>query len=173
MKCQVCGEAEATIHFKELKFEEMHEMHLCPACAEEKGFHSMVEMEKNSLTSKLIFMAENLSGEGSAKIGQVQCPACGMRYGEFARAGRLGCPDCYNAFDLQLRRLLRRIHGSTRHVGKTPGRPRPISDRRVQLQRLQDDLQRAIVSEDYERAAMLRDEIRLLESTPAEEEPRT
>jgi protein arginine kinase activator len=172
VKCQVCGEAEATIHFKELKLEEMHEMHLCPACAEEKGFHSMVEMEKSSLSSKLIFMAENLSGEGSAKIGQVQCPSCGMRYGEFARAGRLGCSECYGAFDVQLRRLLRRVHGSTRHIGKSPGRPRPISDRRAQLQRLQDDLQRAIVSEDYERAAQIRDAIRKLENAPAEEEPR-
>jgi protein arginine kinase activator len=171
VKCQVCGEAEATIHFKELKLEEMHEMHLCPACAEEKGFHSMVEMEKNSLTSKLIFMAENLSGEGASKLGQVQCPTCGLRYGEFARAGRLGCADCYEAFDVQLRRLLRRVHGSTRHVGKTPGLARPVSDRRLQLQRLQDDLQRAIGAEDYERAAGIRDEIRRLEAAPAEGEP--
>jgi len=173
VKCQVCGEAEATIHFKELKNEEMHEMHLCPSCAEEKGFHSIVEMEKNSLTSKLIFMAENLSSEGSTKVGQVQCPSCGMRYSEFARAGRLGCPACYAAFDVQMRRLLRRIHGSTRHAGKSPGRSRPISDRRIRLQRLQDDLQRAVVAEDYERAAQLRDAIRMLENAPVEEEPQT
>ncbi len=75
MKCQVCGEAEATIHFKELKYEEMHEMHLCPACAEEKGFHSIVEMEKNSLTSKLIFDGrEPLPGEAIREDGAGPVP---------------------------------------------------------------------------------------------------
>ncbi|MDM7916731.1 MAG: hypothetical protein QUU85_15920, partial [Candidatus Eisenbacteria bacterium] len=122
MKCQVCGEAEATIHFKELKNEEMRELHLCPRCAEEKGFHSVVEQEKTSLANQFIWMAENLSPEG-AKAGLVQCNRCGLRYSEFTRNGRLGCMECYTAFDLQLRRLLRRIHGSTRHAGKVPGRP--------------------------------------------------
>jgi protein arginine kinase activator len=172
VKCQVCGEAEATIHFKELKNEEMHELHLCPTCAEEKGFHSLVEQDKASLTNQLIWMAENLYPEGSGKVGQVQCGRCGLRYSEFTRVGRLGCMDCYTAFDLQIRRLLRRVHGSTKHVGKTPGRPQPVTGRRATLHRLQEELQQAIASEEYERAARLRDEIRSLEKAPAGEEPR-
>ncbi len=68
---------------------------------------------------------------------------------------------------------MRRVHGSTRHAGKTPGRRSSGQRPQVQLQRLQDDLQRAIVAEDYERAAQLRDAIRGLDSAPTEEEPRT
>jgi len=173
VKCQVCGEAEATIHFKELKNEEMQELHLCPSCAEEKGFHSLVEQDKASLSNQLIWMAENLYPEGSAKIGAVQCDRCGMRYSEFTRSGRLGCMHCYGSFEVQIRRLLRRIHGSTRHVGKTPGRPQPVSSRRAALHRLQEQLQRAIATEDYERAAKLRDEIRDLERSPVAEEPKS
>jgi protein arginine kinase activator len=173
VKCQVCGEADATIHFKELKNEEMYELHLCPGCAEEKGFHSLVEEDKASLSNQLIWMAENLYPEGSAKIGTVQCDRCGLRYSEFTRSGRLGCMYCYTSFDVQMRRLLRRIHGSTRHAGKTPGRPKAVSNRRAALHRLQEQLQRAIASEDYEQAAKIRDEIRALESNPLTEEPKS
>ena len=34
-----------------------------------------------------------------------------------ARRGRLGCAQCYGAFEPSLRDLLRRVHGSARHIG--------------------------------------------------------
>jgi len=119
VKCQVCGEAEATIHFKELKYEEMQEMHLCPACAEEKGFHSMVEMEKNSLTSKLIFMPRT-SPRRIREGGADPVPFLRPAVQRVRPRGPARMSACYTAFDLQLRRLMRRVHGSTRHAGKTP-----------------------------------------------------
>jgi protein arginine kinase activator len=170
VKCQVCGEAEATIHFKELKHDEMRELHLCPACAEEKGLHAVMEQDKLSLANQFIWMAENLYPENSAKIGQVQCTRCGLRYGEFTRLGRFGCMDCYSTFDVQIRRLLRRVHGATQHAGKRPGHTAAPPTGKATLHRLQEELQRAIASENFERAAELRDRIRALESAPVEEE---
>lgn len=163
MRCQICGEAEATIHFKELKNDDMTELHLCPACAEEKGFHSVVQQDKLSLANQFIWMAENLYPESAAKMGQVQCGKCGLRYSEFTRTGRLGCSDCYAGFDVQMRRLLRRIHGATRHAGKSPGHVQQPAMSRATLHHLQEELQRAIATESYERAAELRDKIRALE----------
>lgn len=170
MKCQVCGEAEATIHFKELKHDEMRELHLCPACAEEKGLHGVVEEDKLSLANQFVWMAENLYPESAAKIGEIHCAKCGLRYGEFTRHGRLGCMECYSAFDVQLRRLLRRIHGATRHGGKAPGRAMTSPNARATIHRLQEELQRAVAREDFERAAELRDRIRAIESAPVEPE---
>jgi protein arginine kinase activator len=171
VRCQICGEAEATIHFKELKNGETRELHLCPACADEKGFHSVVQQDKLSLANQFIWMAENLYPESTAKLGQVQCPGCGLRYSEFTRTGRLGCMDCYTAFDVQMRRLLRRIHGSTRHAGKVPGHIQRPATSRATVHHLQEELQRAIATENYERAAELRDEIRALEEESKREEP--
>jgi protein arginine kinase activator len=170
VKCQVCGEAEATIHFKELKHDEMRELHLCPSCAEEKGLHAAVEQDKLSLANQFIWMAENLYPESSAKVGQIQCPRCGLRYGEFTRQGRFGCVDCYSAFDVQIRRLLRRVHGATQHVGKVPGRSASPTKNEATLHRLQEELQRAIASENFERAAEIRDRIRAVESARVEGE---
>lgn len=172
MKCQVCGEADATIHFKELKNEQVRELHLCPSCAEEKGFHTVLEQDKLSLTNQFLWMAENLYAEGGGKAGQLQCNRCGMRYSEFARMGRLGCMECYGAFEEPIRRLLRRIHGSTRHAGKLPGRGQPSGGRRAKLHHLQEELQKAIAAENYELAANLRDKIRMFESEASSEERR-
>ena len=172
MKCQICGEAEATIHFKELKNGEMSELHLCPACAEEKGFHSVVQQDKLSLANQFIWMAENLYPESATKLGQVQCGSCGLTYSEFTRMGRLGCMDCYTAFDVQIRRLLRRIHGATRHAGKVPGHIDRPATGRATIHHLQEELQRAIATENYERAAELRDQIRTLEEVGNREEPK-
>ena len=36
---------------------------------------------------------------------------------DFRESGRLGCPDRYRSFEVPLRDLLRRLHGSTHHSG--------------------------------------------------------
>ena len=170
MKCQSCGVAEATIHVKEVKNDEISELHLCEQCAREKGYHSMVEKGKLSIASQLVWMAENLYPEGSARMGTVQCSQCGMKYSDFLKTGRLGCAACYQDFGVQLRQILRRVHGSVRHVGKAPGKEGEQFERRRQIQSLHEELERAIEREEYEKAAELRDRIRAVESNEANQE---
>ncbi len=98
------------------------------------------------------------------RVGLVQCPRCGLQYSSFKETGRLGCSECYTAFQFQLRPLLRRIHGDTRHRGKTPAHGSAGAERSRQIQRLHDDLQRAVEREEFEKAAQVRDEIRKLEA---------
>jgi protein arginine kinase activator len=169
MKCQNC-EAEATIFYKEVVDGQMREMQLCESCAAEKGFHLVVEQNKLNIANQFIWMAENLYPESTAKVGAVQCPSCGVRYSQFARTGRLGCAGCYSAFEVQLRQILRRVHGSTRHKGKVPRAAGQGGARRRELVRLREELNRAIEREEFEEAARLRDQIRVLESTAKEEE---
>jgi protein arginine kinase activator len=116
-------------------------------------------------------MAENLSPVAEDGPGAVICPGCGMRYSQFARTGRLGCAECYQAFQIQLQPILRRVHGATRHAGKAPGLEGARLERRRQLQELHDALELAIQKEEFEEAAGLRDKIRDLEresKAPAE-----
>ncbi|MBM3317151.1 MAG: UvrB/UvrC motif-containing protein [Candidatus Eisenbacteria bacterium] len=172
MKCQSCAQAEATVHIKEVKNEQVTEMHLCEKCAYEKGYRTIVLQDKSSLASQLIWMAESLYPEGTGALGQVRCSHCGLSYSEFVQMGRLGCETCYRDFEKQLKQVLRRIHGSIRHVGKAPGKEGLLFERRRELQKLREDLERAIEREEYERAAGLRDQIRLLEAQgEAEAEP--
>ena len=170
MKCQICGVAEATIHVKEVRNDKVSDMHICDKCAREKGFHSMVEKGKISIASQLVWMAENLYPEGAHRVGAVQCEQCGQKYSDFSKTGRLGCPKCYDAFSAQLKKILRRVHGSIRHGGKAPGKEGEQFERRRRIQQLHEDLERAIEREEYENAALIRDQIRKLESISEENE---
>jgi protein arginine kinase activator len=170
MKCQVCGKDEATVHFKEVKNDQVREFHLCETCAVEKGFHSVIQGEKLSLASQFQWMAENVGPGGGGGPGQVICPECNLRYSQFLQTGRLGCPACYEAFQPQLRSILRRVHGATRHMGKAPGGVEgERMERRRLLQSLHDELAAAIQREEFEKAAQIRDRIRALEKEVEEE----
>jgi protein arginine kinase activator len=162
MKCLNC-DAEATIFFKEVVEGQLREIRLCEACAAEKGFHLAVEQNKLTIANQFIWMAENLYPESAAKVGAVQCPACGIRYSQFARTGRLGCADCYGAFEAQLKQILRRVHGATRHHGRAPRGADASTLRRRDLGRLREELNRAVEREEFELAAQLRDRIRRME----------
>jgi protein arginine kinase activator len=90
-------------------------------------------------------------------------------YSDFKKTGRFGCPECYTAFEPQLVPLLRQIHGSTQHEGKTPKQLGPKAVIRKELMDLKEELSRAIRDERYEEAAEIRDRIRALEARVEEE----
>jgi protein arginine kinase activator len=104
----------------------------------------------------LVKMVDDSTSTEEERVGHVQCPRCGLLYSGFRETGRLGCAECYTAFQFQLRPLLRRIHGDTRHRGKRPFGEGEGATRFRQIQRMHE-------REEFERAATLRDEIRRLE----------
>ena len=75
------------------------------------------------------------------------------------------------SFDTHLRDLLRRLHGSSQHVGERydlPGKQggngvEGSDDPRSRLLELKAQLRRAVEGENFELAAELRDRIRVLE----------
>ncbi len=163
MLCQICGKNPATVHFTEIHDNKMSEIHVCERCAEEKGLHATSKKQQFDIADLLVKMVDDSTGTEEERVGHVQCPRCGLLYSGFRETGRLGCADCYTAFQFQLRPLLRRIHGDTRHRGKRPAGEGEGATRFRQIQRLHDELQRAVEREEFERAAVLRDEIRQLE----------
>ena len=163
MICQVCGKNPATVHFTEIHDNKMSEIHVCERCAADKGLHASSKKHKFDIADLLAGMVDGMTTTDVERVGHVQCPRCGLPYSAFKETGRLGCAECYQAFQFQLRPLLRRIHGDTRHRGKSPARGTGVVTSTRQIQRLHDDLQRAVEREDFEKAATLRDEIRRLE----------
>jgi protein arginine kinase activator len=93
-----------------------------------------------------------------------RCSYCGTSLRDFRASGRLGCAQCYGAFEQSLRELLRRVHGGTRHEGwrHEPEDP-DVATRESTLMELRDRLKRAVDGEAFEEAASLRDRIRGLE----------
>lgn len=170
MLCQICGKNPAVQHFIQIVENKMSEYHLCEVCAEEKGFTEPVKpvKEKFNAATAIAGVLNSMTSNDEERVGSVECPRCGLLYSAFKETGRLGCAECYNAFQFQLRPLLRRIHGDTRHKGKTPARDGQLVSRARQVQRLYDELQRAVAREEFERAAEVRDEIKRLEAAQSE-----
>lgn len=164
MKCEQCGENEAVIHLTQIENNEMTTSHLCESCAAARGLETGEESSGFPLADFLAQMGDSAPGGDKPAEDDGPCPFCGLTFGGFRESGRLGCPQCYTTFEVQLRGLLRRIHGSTQHVGKVYLPPDPTaSEREKRLEGLRRRLQRAVDAEDFERAAELRDEIRAME----------
>jgi len=168
--CQMCGKNPATVHFTEIHDNKMTEMHLCERCVEARGLEPAPKKQKFDIADLLAGMVDGMTSNEEERVGHVQCPRCGLPYSSFKETGRLGCSDCYTAFQFQLRPLLRRIHGDTRHRGKVPTRDGEGAARSRQIHRLHDELQRAIEREAFEHAATIRDQIKRLEAERAAQE---
>ena len=165
MQCEKCGQNPAVIHLTQIVNNEMNTRHLCDSCAAEMGLDTGAEAEPGNapLTDFLAQMGKGLPVGGAAPAGE--CEFCGLTMSDFKRTGRLGCPHCYSHFDQHLRGLLRKLHGGTQHMGKVylPPDPRD-TDRTARIASLRRSLARAVESEDFERAAVLRDQIRRMET---------
>ncbi len=159
MLCQACGKNEATVEFTEIVNDEVKQLQLCDACAKKKG----IEMEQH------FSIADFLAGLSEPGTGVMKCDKCGMTFDEFQKIGRFGCADCYLAFRENLRPLLKRIHGSTKHTGKSAkAKGSDGQDNRPEISALKQRLQLAVDREEFEEAAKLRDLIRDLENKPGE-----
>lgn len=162
MVCDNCGSHDAVVHLTQIINNEMSTIHLCEKCAAEKGLETAADPSGFPLTDFLAQMGED--AHAHAEHAEVQCSFCGITFAGFRESGRLGCPHCYVTFETYLRGLLRRIHGGTQHQGKVYLPPDPsATDRERRVEALRRRLQRAVETEDFERAAALRDEIRTLE----------
>ena len=160
MVCDVCKTGiTATVFLTQIVDGKMQKVNLCDACSKEKG-----------VTDPTGFaLADLLLGLGAAqeieKSGNLQkCPACGFSQADFKKTGRLGCPLCYDTFSEGLNSLLKAMHKGTSHTGKMPARMQQNLRLDAELEGLQKELEKAVLEENYESAASLRDQIKHLEN---------
>ena len=159
--CDNCGSKPATVNLTQIENNEMSSYHLCEDCAAQKGLEATTEPSSSPLPD---FLAQIGDEPREEEDSDNECSFCGLTFAAFRETGRLGCPHCYETFEAHLRRLLRRVHGGTKHVGKIYLPPDPtVSEIEKQMEGLRRRLNRAVEAEDFERAAELRDQIRSLE----------
>ncbi len=158
MLCDVCGKNPATVHLTEILNDQMTELHLCEECAQAK---SLAMEQQFGLSDLLAGMADSEKpGKETDSLKNLKCPNCGLTYADFKKIGRLGCSECYNAFNKYLGPLLKRIHGSNQHTGKSPLNSAKVSKNDIDVQILRNQLQKAIQAEAFEEAARIRDQIK-------------
>jgi len=176
MVCQECNQRPATLHFTKIVNGEKEEFHLCEKCAQEKGDMYLINntsgFSLNSLLAGLFNIEPNFQQSQQDPFEKqeiLQCENCSMTFNQFIKAGRFGCSHCYTTFKEQLKPIYRRLHsGNGNHNGKIPNRIGGSMHIRKNIDALKLQLTELISKEEFEKAAVVRDEIRLLDQRLSE-----
>jgi protein arginine kinase activator len=161
MLCDICKKNVATVHLTQMIEGKTKKVDLCESCSKEKGVDDPTGF---SLAALLLGLGAAQEMEHASGGTDLRCPHCGFTQADFKKAGRLGCSECYQVFSEGLEQLLKTMHKGTRHVGKVPAVYKQSQDLSDKLRTLQKKLEKAIADEDFETAATLRDELKIVRS---------
>lgn len=155
MLCENCKKNIANTYFKQTVNGKTNEIFLCSECATKMGL--------NAITSDFGFdtffpQFIELGGEQP----DVTCQACGISFKEIMKKGRVGCAQCYDTFKEKLAPAINKIHGNKKHTGKVPNSL--ANNQQSKIEKLKRQLDEAVHSENFEQAAVLRDQIKKLEN---------
>ena len=160
MLCDVCQERDAVVKVTQVGEQGKTLVQMCERCAAERNIETTVSLSKNPLGEFLLDLQNQTS---PTSTDTARCNFCNATLRDFRATGRLGCAQCYTAFEPSLRDLLRRVHGSSKHLGRRYESPEiAMSEEQTELHELRERLRRAIESEQFELAAELRDRIKVM-----------
>ncbi len=168
-RCERCNKYQANVHIVKVFDGMKKELNICEKCAKELGefnLNSILDVENTfslNILSGLVEYFNNNQQSSIIKINDSECPKCKTTYAEFKNTGFLGCDECYKQFLKILAIFIKRVQNGSNHVGKIPSRCGEDVIKRKEISDLKDKLQKAILSEEYEKAAEIRDCIRKIQ----------
>ena len=160
MKCDICHEKQAVIFVRQMTGQSVLELHLCVDCARERGFSasdSKLELSLSGLLSGIVDNQSLLNSKNRA------CPVCGRTLKDIIEHRKAGCPECYINFTKEIASQLRLEGIEPNYTGSLPQQLAHFKSSLTDRMILQTKLEKAIYEEDYEKAAVYRDRLRVLE----------
>jgi protein arginine kinase activator len=158
LECSECKK-QIAVRYVEIVGQTMTQTSMCADCPElQKRLHGTHPKE--------------LVAAQMAVGAELQCGNCGTTLEDVRHGHRLGCAECYNVFgDVLLmemkaaKRLSPRLFPTKKigpiHIGRSPGEGLTIN-LSTRLVALNEALKETLKREDYEQAALLRDQIKAL-----------
>ena len=175
MLCQKCHKNEANVRYTEVVNGEKIEMRLCEQCSHKLGLDSInfnMPIDFSSFFGGLleddIYNAQEFMPIFQ-NVKQIKCNNCNMTYDEFVNKGKFGCEECYNIFSNKIDSILKKIHGGNQYLGRRQLKNN-VANKNIEIKeqnninKLEQDLKKAISEERYEDAAKIRDEIAKLKN---------
>ena len=109
MLCEECHQNEAVYTISVMMGEAMTQRHLCADCMAKMNMNIASGNMQKLLGAILNAINRGEQPEEGEKVPDDQpditCPRCRMTLSKFIKTGRLGCPDCYQAFAAQQHRV--------------------------------------------------------------------
>ena len=170
MMCDECGIRPANIRLTTIVNGEKKDRNLCSECLAKS---QRIKNDFSALAGHLNGLLDALKSGGAKteeNIPDIRCSTCGTTFESVRKTGMVGCAQCYADFREPLKNMMSRVHGHTQHVGRVPGGVDQKLSMKLKLDKLRQDLKRAIADEEYETAASVRDQIRALEAQLTREE---
>ncbi len=177
MICKVCGKNNAEIYYKQTVNGHTEEYALCSECAEKLQSSGKINIKMPSLFDDFGFgfandgvygLKELLGFSNDTKLNKIaekkKCTLCGSTFDELVTNGKVGCSKCYEVFEKELQNSIERIHGRTGYAGKIHEKHKTQETAEDKLCELKKELDEAITLQEFEKAAVLRDKIREMES---------
>ena len=160
MKCQKCNINEANTHLTKIINGNKTEYYLCEKCAEENGDFTSLKFGWDNDFDNFFsgFFTPTLTGTKT----ETQCEKCKMTLTEFLNKGKAGCGDCYTAFRKYLTKPLLQLHHAGSHKGRAPKRLWGKLDTDKKIENLTAKLNQAVLDQNFEEAAVIRDKIKKL-----------
>ena len=173
MLCEHCNKREANVKYTQIINGEKRQMLLCSSCAKEMGIDNLsfdMDVNLSNFFGDLLGEYEKEAFPSLIGTNELKCSNCQMTYDEFQRNGKMGCSHCYEAFSDKIDPLLKRLHGSTKYVGrKSKSNIEDVKTKDSQngkleeIEKLKEKIKELIKEENYEEAAKIRDKIKKLE----------
>ena len=153
--CERCKKNPASVYVENNINGVVESYNVCMECA-----------SKTSNTIDIVSIAGLLTSSlaGIGIDASRKCNQCGISQFDFLRLGKFGCGQCYESFEPNTEHVLRTVQGQIKHQGKIPARLHHKFGLERELTRLRDELAAAIKNEEFESAAVLRDEIKALQN---------
>lgn len=153
MICELCNLNEATVYLKQFINGVEKELFVCEECSGQHEFEMPFAMGMGDFLFG-VGVKNNVAESASAK-DEKSCPHCHMRKSDFNKRSKVGCEHCYEVFENELQPMLAMMHKSSQHNGKVPLNEEVA----IGLERLERDLNAAIEVQNFEEAAVIRDNI--------------
>ena len=157
MICELCEKSEATVYLKQFINGIEKELFVCEKCA---GKHEFEIPSPMGMSDFLFGVGVNKVMPSESPKDEKSCSNCHMRKSDFNKSSRMGCEHCYEVFEDELRPMLAVMHKSYKHKGKVPANAKVA----LSLERLEMDLESAIETQNFEKAAEIRDSITALKT---------
>lgn len=178
MLCDNCGKREANVRYQENINGRKKELNLCEHCSKKLGidkFDFSMPLDFSSFFGGFFEELENKQFMPLFDdIRTLKCDNCGCTFDDILKTGKLGCQNCYDVFEEQIRPVIRRIQGADKHIGRTGKvlnskittsneKEEAPKKETSELDKLKEELKKCIEEERYEDAAKIRDDIKKLE----------
>lgn len=174
--CENCHLNEAEVKLSVKGQDGIQEKWVCSTCAQggnpwtqDKQIESHQDDIEGAFVVKQIL--QHLASKHGINFDEItfkeakRCPTCQMTLRDIAHVGKFGCADCYDTFKEDIIGIVRRVQGGQfEHTGKTPHSSYKKLALKKQIEEKTNYLNHLIEEQEFEQAAVVRDEIKALKT---------